>query len=43
MAETARTPDITAKLLRIADRFDALADQRERGLSVAGRSETGSR
>lgn len=29
MAETARTPDVAAGLRRIADRFDAMADQRD--------------
>jgi hypothetical protein len=33
MAETARVLDITAALIKIADRFDALADQREQELS----------
>jgi hypothetical protein len=31
MAETARMVDAVAGLLKIADRFDALADQREQG------------
>jgi hypothetical protein len=30
MAETARIKDTVASLLRLADRFDDLADQRER-------------
>ncbi len=33
MAETARTMDATTSLLRLADRFDALAEQRDRTLS----------
>ena len=36
MAETARTPAVRDSLRKLAERFDSLADQRERGRDGPG-------